>query len=811
MNSILHTMAKLKQIRSKRYIKGLILLLIFALLPPRSFSTTNSILTINESLDTTNIENRPFIAVLSGGGARGFAHIGILRELEKHGILPDLIIGSSMGAIIGALYASGYNTYEIESLMKKIDWIELFTDRPTRKEMFLSKREFEEQGLLTLRFGTGGRPVVPTSFTSGHRLFAHIRKLFENAPYQPNPSFDSLKVPLRIICSDIISGKQVVFHQGDLAIACRASVSYPLFFEPVPFDGMLLADGGISENIPVSVAKRFKTNQIIIAFDCTAPSEQFQKPQAPWEVADRVTTLLQQEKNQYSRKQADILVTPNLREYTSTSFTEIDSIIKYGEEAGRELLKRFNGFGNKRPKQKKREVIIYGLPLSIKELNDLEKPSDDDEEVLRRISNYYRSNGFVSGYIRSIDRTDSLTIYSNQPPTITEIVLEGSKQNWATMSIGESVLKVGDYLTISGLDKTVEYLYGTAMFDFVYPVREPVEGGFRLRFIVAERTLPVMQLGAGYDSQRGGSGLLQIRYDNLLGITTHGSLRFLFGEKDLQASLKLNIDRIYKNIGAADFEINTIKTEWQNFRRTNLPNIIYHRYGMSTSLGQPVRRFSIVSLGVRYQQVEVIQNSQKNFYKIAPIFIKWNLDTEDQTPFPKEGAQITTFFEFDQGKWSNIKYNRAYFNHSAIIISTKRFVLGHQIVGGLNGSTSPRSEWFRFGGPWDFWGLYTGEQEVRNLTMLALNFRYDLISRLIADTYLELRTNVAWVSEKNWTWESNQRIAGGGIGLSFSTWIGPMRFVWGWAGDPIEKVTPTFTISLGSSIPNPTRPKIMFY
>lgn len=776
-----------------------------------TFSNSNSEpkITIYSSLDTTSIKHKPFVLVLSGGGARGFAHIGFLRELEKNGIVPDLIVGSSMGAVIGSLYASGYNTYEMESMLKKIDWIEFFTDKPTRKAMFLSKREFEDHGLLTLRIGPGGRPVVPTGLATGHRLFSYMRRLFENAPYQPNPSFDSLKIPIRIVCTDIITGNQVVYEKGDLALACRATVSYPLFFEPVPIDGMLLTDGGISENIPVSIARKYSENKLILSIDCTAPAEQYQKPNAPWEIADRVTTILQQEKNQQSRTLSDILVQPDLKDYTSTTFNGLDSIVVKGEEAGRKLLNELSFQTNVYPKNDK-DIVIYGIPLTINELNELEKRADHDEEIYRRLRDYYTTQGWVSGYIKSVDRTDSLNIYSVQPPIVTEIVLEGTSYKWATLAKGETAIKIGNPLTKADLERTVDYLYGSAIFDFVYPVREAVPGGIKLRFIVIERVLPVMRLGLGYDSHRGGSGQVQLLYDNLLGIATHGSLRLLFGERDFQASLKFHADRIYKSIGAADFEVNGMKTEWQQFNRTKLPKIHYDRFGISSSIGQSVKRYSIVSLGIRYQQIKVTQDSYSNFYKVAPLFIKWTLDTEDQTPFPTEGAQITTLIESDQGKWSDATYTRIYFNHSAVIKTGNRWIVGHQILGGFNNHGSPRSEWFRFGGPWDFWGLLTGEEEARNLTMLALNFRYDLISRLVADTYIEARGNVAWISQNEWNWRDHNRLVGGGIGVALSTWIGPMRLVWGWAGEKLEKSTPTVSLSLGSSIPNPIRPRMIF-
>ncbi len=789
-----------------RLLRGVVLLFLLTLTP---------LLFAEEHLQDSTGPNatRPLVLVLSGGGARGVAHIGVLRVLERNNIHPDLIVGSSIGAVIGALWSSGYSADQIAATFRAFDWNTLFSDKTRRNALFLSKREYDQPGLLTLRFGPGGRPVVPTSITNGQILYTSFRHLFEDAPFQPNPSFDALRYPLRIVSCDLSTGARKVFDSGDLAIACRATLSYPLFLSPVPIDSHLYVDGGVAENLPTTVVREMSPNAFIIGVDCTAPISKQDIPDTPWEVADRVTTILQIDRNAQSLANADILIRPEVSAYSSTDFTMIDTLIAHGEQSAEQALRQLpvnNLSRHEEPASKK--VTIVGSTFKPKAIQSLERPLSNRWEEYYRLADVYRKNNWINGYIKTIDHIDDRTYYTLQPPILKDIEIVGTSRTYANLMKGESGLKIGEPLHRKDLDRTVEYLYGSGMFEFIYPVREAVPGGIKLTFIVEERKLPVLRLGAGYDSHRGGSGQVQLLYDNIFGITTHGVGTFQFGEKDVSAGLRFHADRLVGRVGAADFEFSGSKTDWPSFPVSHLTAITYRRVGGTASVGQAVGRWSLLSAGVRAQRITVETSNAKSIYSIAPIFLEYTLDTEDDSPFPTSGHRLLTAWETAQVKQiSDYSYTRFYLYHSSTFQLTKRFVISPQAIGGFNSSSSPRSEWYRIGGPWDFWGLATGERESRNLGMFAVTGRWDLISRLVADTYLELRGNVAVLSQtKDFQWQRGERIVGGGVGIALSTWLGPMRLVWAWAGDDIPTSRPIVSVSLGSSIPNPLGPRTIF-
>ncbi len=795
------------KISKTRLARSLALLILFAFHIPLLSAAELCVDSLKYSPD------RPLVLVLSGGGARGIAHIGVLRELERNRIEPDLIVGSSIGGVVGALWSSGFSSDEIAEFFRNFDWSTMFSDKPRRTAMFLSKRDYDQQGLLTLRFGPGGRPIVPTAITNGQMLFNNLRHLFEKAPFQPNPSFNALRYPVRIVSCDLNTGERKIFDQGDLAIACRASLSYPLFLSPVPLDGHLFVDGGVAENIPSIVARELSPTGLILAIDCTAPVRQDTPPSTPWEVADRVTTILQIDRNIECQTKTDIIIKPLLDKISPTDFSTVDSVIALGEQAGIALIKDH-------PELLKRQreipgadkVYVLGDDITGQTRRKLERPLSDRWEQYYRLANIYRTNNWINGYVKAVDHFGDRLYYTVQPPILRSLAVVGTSRNFSDLMKGETGLKIGEPLQIRDLDRTVEYLYGSGMFDMVYPVREAIPGGIKLTFIVQERTLPVLRLGAGYDNHRGGSGQVQLLYDNIFGITTHGAATFQFGEKDAIGSLRFHADRLIGRVGAIDFEVNATHTAWPRFEQSNLSAISYNRVGGSASLGQSVGRWSVVAAGLRVHNLRVTEADTSRKYQIAPFFIQYSIDTEDQSPFPTSGTRIMTAWETAQGKnITDYSYSRFYYYQSTSFKISKRLVLTPQTIGGFNSSSSPRSEWYRIGGPWDFWGLATGERESRNLGVAAITGRYDLISRLVADTYIEMRANIAVLSETHdLRWQQGQRVIGGGVAVAMSTWLGPVRLVWGWAGEEVAKSIPTVSVSLGSSIPNPLGPRTIF-
>lgn len=207
--------------------------------------------------------NHPRIAlVLSGGGALGIAHIGAIRTLERAGVQPDLIVGTSMGAVVGGLYATGYSADQLEAAVLGLDWQRIFSgDSPTRSQSYRRRRE-EERFPAELRFSLDRDGLrLPRAFINDQNLNLALRNLVLNPG---RGSFDDMPIPFRAIATDIVTGEPVSLRDGDLAMAMRASMAVPGVLPPGEIGGRLLVDGGLSKNIPVDVAQAMGADIIIV-------------------------------------------------------------------------------------------------------------------------------------------------------------------------------------------------------------------------------------------------------------------------------------------------------------------------------------------------------------------------------------------------------------------------------------------------------------------------------------------------------------------------------------------------------------------
>jgi NTE family protein len=213
---------------------------------------------------------RPRLAlVLSGGGARGAAHIGALRVLEELHVVPDLVVGTSMGSIVGGLYASGWSPDEIEALLLAVDWAELFSDRVARSERSF-RRKLDDVTMLVqgrMRFD-GWKPYAPPGAVVGQRLESLLDTIEMRSTTADD--FDLLPIPYRAVAVDLATAEAVVIGRGSLGVAMRASMSIPGLFAPVEIDGRRLADGGAVANLPVTVARNLGAESII-AVDISSP------------------------------------------------------------------------------------------------------------------------------------------------------------------------------------------------------------------------------------------------------------------------------------------------------------------------------------------------------------------------------------------------------------------------------------------------------------------------------------------------------------------------------------------------------------
>ena len=278
--------------------------------------------------------DRPKIGlVLAGGGARGAAHIGVLKYLEDHRIPVDVITGTSIGAIIGGLYASGLSAREIETLLLEMDWEQALIDDVPRQDRSM-QRKFRED-----RFSIPGTPgyqagalKIPSGAIQGQNVILALQAMTAHVAHITD--FDALPRPFKAVATDIVTGEMVVLEQGNLAVALRASMGVPAIFAPIEIDGRLLVDGGITNNLPVGLAQEMGA-EVLIVVDITSPMLPREDLGNLLTITDQLTRLLvvNNTKAQKARlNERDILLIPDLEAFSAVSFSTAAMAIKVGEE-----------------------------------------------------------------------------------------------------------------------------------------------------------------------------------------------------------------------------------------------------------------------------------------------------------------------------------------------------------------------------------------------------------------------------------------------------------------------------------------------
>ncbi len=276
---------------------------------------------------------RPRIGlVLSGGGARGLAHVGVLKALERMQVPIDVIAGTSMGAIVGGLYASGIRADELERELLAVRWDEVFTNRVARQQLSQRRKEedFEIAPLIELGW-RDGELRAPRSAVSSRGLESLLRRY--TLPVRDIQRFDRLPIPFRAVATDMESGAAVVLDQGDLALALRSSMSVPGVFSPIELGGRVLGDGGLVNNLPVDVARALGADVLIVVNIGTPPGGRETLGSAVGLTAQMITLLTEQnvQRSLATLGPADILISPELGSLSAGDFAEAAAFFALGE------------------------------------------------------------------------------------------------------------------------------------------------------------------------------------------------------------------------------------------------------------------------------------------------------------------------------------------------------------------------------------------------------------------------------------------------------------------------------------------------
>ena len=267
--------------------------------------------------------------VLSGGGARGIAHIGFLRVLESEGIVPDIVSGTSMGALVGGLYVAGHRPAKLDSIVTDLDWASYFLDQPEHRFVSLDRRFVGNRTFLELPL-KNWKVALPSGVVSGQRIFELLSEL--TWPVQTVRDFRRLPTPFVATATDIGTGDAIVLDSGSLALAMRASMSIPGLFDPIRENGRMLVDGGITRNLPAREARALGAD-ILICSDVTDPLMPADSLESLVDVLVQTTTIYTDLLSEADRKLCDVLIRPRAPGLTAADFDDAAAWIEAGVKA----------------------------------------------------------------------------------------------------------------------------------------------------------------------------------------------------------------------------------------------------------------------------------------------------------------------------------------------------------------------------------------------------------------------------------------------------------------------------------------------
>ena len=426
-------------------------------------------------------QQRPKIGlVLSGGGAKGVAHIGVLKAMEEAGLTPDYITGTSMGSIMGGLYSIGYTADELKDIVVNIDWDQILTNKVP-----LDKVTFEEKdyyGRYLLDFSMKDKKLqLPSGVIEGQALIELFSEV--TRPVHDITDFNQFPIPFACVAANIVTGEPVVLNKGSLAMSMRASMSIPTVFTPVKIDGKLLVDGGLVRNMPVEEVKAMGADIVIGVFVGTDLS--------PEEDLKSLVKILSQSAfitSAYDAREqlanCDILIQPNLEGYSTASFHEASGILERGMDAGKQYAE-----------------IFKNLADSLKQFGPLHKvvkPAIQDSYVFDKLE------------------------------------IEGNKVITDDFIIGKMKFKAGKELSIEELNKRIEMTYGTQYFERVTYQIIGEQGHRTLKINVVERPNIQFRFSYYYDSENKGGIIANATFRNVI----FKSSRLIF-ETDLSAQPKI--------------------------------------------------------------------------------------------------------------------------------------------------------------------------------------------------------------------------------------------------------------------------------
>jgi NTE family protein len=383
------------------------------------------------------------VLVLSGGGARGAAHIGVLRALEREHVPIAAIVGTSMGAVVGGLYASGYSPDELDRIFRRTDWASFFIDDPDRSYFRFRRKREDSDYLARAAAGVSLDGVkLPSGAVYGQKVMAALTRYTLHV--MDIDSFDDLAIPFRAVATDIVTAHPVVLDRGALAEAMYASMAIPALIAPVRVDGKLLVDGGVSNNLPVDVALKLDPD-VIVAVDISTPLLSEDAFTSLFAVTDQLTTVLTRantEQQMKALRPQDILITPPLTGYSSVDFMKGVETIPVAEQVVLDAHDRLKPFAIPDEDYERWRNAARRVPANTIEIVDIDVDSDSAvrESVLEHQAGIRPGTLDLDEIDRAINRLYGTELFSHVSYRVRDnhLTLQPRRKPW-----GPNYVQVG--------------------------------------------------------------------------------------------------------------------------------------------------------------------------------------------------------------------------------------------------------------------------------------------------------------------------------------------------------------------------------
>lgn len=756
-------------------------------------------------LSTASSQRERIALVLTGGGARGLSQIGVLRVLERAGLRPDMIVGCSFGSVVGSLYASGHTADEIDSIMRTIDWDDIVSLRPDseREYLFLSQKQESDQNLLKLRFNNFALQP-PTAIGGSARFSLLLQQILWKSPHGHVTQFDDLRIPLRVVATNLANGRPAVLGRGNLALAVRASATFPLRYSPVRWsEDSILVDGGLVANIPTDVARQHGATKIIVV-NTVSPLERPESLTTALSIADQALMSSMKLLDSVRLADADIVITPELGGRTTFDFADVDSMVGLGSRAAELLMPELEALTRARndqhlhvPTPSVRIISIDGDTIMAKTVREdvapaSRYPTSDirDREVRTLVLRSLRSRGFENAFVRSIqERDNELVITIDRGVAITtELNLHSD--------VGENEVRrelafsSTDTLTLPLLVRTWQNLNASDLLNEVDVRSEPhAVRGTLVTISARSQGNQSVGLGLRVDNERFTQGSLQLTQESLLTPGLRLMARGSLSERIGSLMVGMEVPRIAGSLWTATLRgYTSFRNVWIYTNRPDRPvhapipvrtdEFSEDRYGARLSAGRQLERNGVVLAELRYENLryrDLDAVERIRFQTIGTVRAVARWDDRDRTAYATKGRTIDLFAETSVLPLSDrISFTKLSAAASSIFNTGWLTIIPSAMIGAAD-RTLPPAELFSLGGQDMLFGMREDQIRGRQIVVGNLDVRAKLPFRILFDTYVSLRYDLGAVWENPEFIRIDQLRQGIGATLGIDSPIGPFN------------------------------------